>query len=671
MPSVLSKEDSVETSIRVVLFTGDKRDWVTWEEKFLARAIKKGYKKVLIDSGIGIPKSTDAESTLSDEQKKIRAWNENAYGDLILSMDTQKSGGRVAFNIVRGTKSKDYEDGNARTAWRNLTRKYAPKTAPTMTKLSQMYQNARLREGRDPDVFITHLEDLRTQLETMNWTVTDTQFMVKILNSLTDDYENQMEDLEKRIGKTGSDALTIEDIREELNLRYERLTEKERKSQKKDYGNGSETALFAGGFKGRCHNCGKYGHKAVECKDKNNNTGGASNKGNSNGSGREFKGKCYKCGEKGHMKRDCPKGKDEIAEVALTAMDIGFTGKCFECSEVSHKEEDCLSLMKEDGSNGKFDSAEVALTAIDFGEDLISKEIAEMETARSHEFGETSGPSGLLDDFFDDWSQFGPEDDDNSNEEFALVAFDEPRGYVPEAAVSKLEGTSEEETDEVSVCSCQSLVLKASNRDDDSEESSACPELTPRKWRWGDDDSTDTEDSNNYPKPVLRGSVQGSSVSGSEIGADDIDGNDDWALWNKSGREIQIDTLLMATEANESRDMIGMCRECGDLGIIGNFCVQCKDTGMIYESRNDEETDEDEDDEESEEYDFEEGESTDSIDHLDQLLQVLYVPKGLSRAQRGWLSAQQRIYQCDSVKDFLIQLPIMVSRQERRQEKSC
>ena len=93
MSSVLKKEDSVETSIRVVLFTGDKRDWVTWEEKFLARAIKKGYKKILTDSGIGIPKSTDAESTLSDEQKKIRAWNESAYGNLILSMDTQKSGG--------------------------------------------------------------------------------------------------------------------------------------------------------------------------------------------------------------------------------------------------------------------------------------------------------------------------------------------------------------------------------------------------------------------------------------------------------------------------------------------------------------------------------------------------------------------------------------------------
>ena len=112
--------------------------------------------------------------------------------------------------------------------WRGVNCKESMlhKTAPTMTKLSEMYQNARLREGKDPDVYITYLEDLRNRLEEMEWNVTDTQFFVKILNSLTDEYENQMEDLENKIGKTGNDALTIEEIREKLSLRYERLCEK-------------------------------------------------------------------------------------------------------------------------------------------------------------------------------------------------------------------------------------------------------------------------------------------------------------------------------------------------------------------------------------------------------------------------------------------------------------
>jgi hypothetical protein len=35
----------------------------------------------------------------------------------LLSIDVKTSFGKVAFNIVRGCKSKEYPDGNATTAW--------------------------------------------------------------------------------------------------------------------------------------------------------------------------------------------------------------------------------------------------------------------------------------------------------------------------------------------------------------------------------------------------------------------------------------------------------------------------------------------------------------------------------------------------------------------------
>ncbi len=34
---------------------------------------------------------------------------------------------------------------------------------------------------------------------------------------------------------------------------------------------GEDFALFVGGFKGKCNNCGEIGHKARDCRDKNNN----------------------------------------------------------------------------------------------------------------------------------------------------------------------------------------------------------------------------------------------------------------------------------------------------------------------------------------------------------------------------------------------------------------
>jgi hypothetical protein len=89
--------------------------------------------------------------------------------------------------------------------------------------------------------------------------------MVQVLNSLTGDYELQILLLEKRIGNK-MNPLAIDEFKEELNLRFERLSSK-KKSIKNDE-SGEEKALFTAQFKGKCCNCGKLGHKAAQCKFK-------------------------------------------------------------------------------------------------------------------------------------------------------------------------------------------------------------------------------------------------------------------------------------------------------------------------------------------------------------------------------------------------------------------
>lgn len=43
-----SEKETFETTIRVVLFNGNKNDWTTWDEKFQARAHRHGYKDILL-----------------------------------------------------------------------------------------------------------------------------------------------------------------------------------------------------------------------------------------------------------------------------------------------------------------------------------------------------------------------------------------------------------------------------------------------------------------------------------------------------------------------------------------------------------------------------------------------------------------------------------------------
>jgi hypothetical protein len=64
---------------------------------------------------------------------------------------------------------------------------------------------------------------------------TDNQFMVQVLNSLTNDYKLQMLLLEKRIGSKEK-PLFIDELKGELSLRYERLLMKTETAKINDLG---------------------------------------------------------------------------------------------------------------------------------------------------------------------------------------------------------------------------------------------------------------------------------------------------------------------------------------------------------------------------------------------------------------------------------------------------
>jgi hypothetical protein len=108
------------SSLRVAPFDGKKKEWITFEEKFLARAKHKGYKDVLMGKLIIPTDDLVLDPVYNEGFIKNRDMNELAYSDLILLMDTTESTGRVAFNIIKGSKMTDYLDGNAEVAWIGL-----------------------------------------------------------------------------------------------------------------------------------------------------------------------------------------------------------------------------------------------------------------------------------------------------------------------------------------------------------------------------------------------------------------------------------------------------------------------------------------------------------------------------------------------------------------------
>ena len=76
--------------------------------------------------------------------------------------------------------------------------------------------------------------------------------------------------LEDHLDST-TDPRTIENLREKLSEKYEKIKAKKKFCQDDSDSEEEERALFAGSkFKGRCHYCGKFGHKSVQCNKKKN-----------------------------------------------------------------------------------------------------------------------------------------------------------------------------------------------------------------------------------------------------------------------------------------------------------------------------------------------------------------------------------------------------------------
>jgi hypothetical protein len=111
-------------------------------------------------------------------------------------------------------------------------------------------------------------------------------FMIQVLNSLTNDYELQILLLQTMI-ESKENPLTIDELKEEFNLRYQRLLMISEMAKIKDLG--EDKALMVTQFKGKCLNCCKIGHKAAQCKSKQM---------------REERNEvvCYYCKKPGHVK---------------------------------------------------------------------------------------------------------------------------------------------------------------------------------------------------------------------------------------------------------------------------------------------------------------------------------------------------------------------------------
>ena len=135
--------------------------------------------------------------------------------------------------------------------------------------------------------------------------MSDEHFVLHVMNNLTKQYATEVRLLEDALDR--GEEVSIDRLKEKFALEYERGTRRDEDDLNDEENEvNEESAFYASGFKGRCKNCGKYGHKAAVCKEKEKTQVGSSEK--------RFSGKCFHCGNVGHRAVDCRKKKREEQE---------------------------------------------------------------------------------------------------------------------------------------------------------------------------------------------------------------------------------------------------------------------------------------------------------------------------------------------------------------------
>ena len=323
----MTDTDSSSKKAYVVEFDGEATSYPKWKTKFSAAVRMNGYWGILKGTDVP-PKESDTLADTDTELLKLRKAHEKAYAHLILAQLSD-----AALNVVTLATSTDQPDGDAKIAWEDLDKKYLPQDEASKMIMRNNFLAMKLDSvNTNPKEWIAEVEKQALLMEKSGMTISDTEKKLLILNGMPEAYKGTVDIL---LSQTN----TTTEVSTALELKFKRLNKGH--SPKK----GNDMALNAQEgkhFNGKCLNCGKRGHKAIDCWAKGN--------GNQNRGGpKRYPGKCNYCGILGHKENDCRKKKRESGDSANTAAgttteDVVLMAYCMEAE--SDDEDDMPMLME-------------------------------------------------------------------------------------------------------------------------------------------------------------------------------------------------------------------------------------------------------------------------------------------------------------------------------------
>ena len=277
---------SEESAVKLKPFSGKEDEWVYWAPMFLARADAKGYRGIA-EGEDEVPNDDEVLDPRTESHKiKLKQLNKTGYSELMALMSRAK----VAFMLVRKSRTAGLPNGSLFEAWKNLKARYEPVDVETVQEVIDKYNECKLEENEDPEEWVTRKDEirLRLQIDFGKKDYEDEDFKAAIVHSLPEAYH-----AEKILLKDKYRHMHIQDIITMLRNRYKELSIETKEESAMAAREGNQSRII-------CWHCGQYGHKRQSCRNKDDGKPDVIKPRSGNRSGGGYKGICGYCNKRGH-----------------------------------------------------------------------------------------------------------------------------------------------------------------------------------------------------------------------------------------------------------------------------------------------------------------------------------------------------------------------------------
>ena len=253
-------------SIILPTFSGKDEAFQVWWTKFRAFATAKGFVNALIGKEAALPNSESValDPTTQNDAIKAKERNSLAMAYLLSAFKAEAD-----ISLAYETMDDDWPGGLAYKVVEALKDIYQPKDTVTEVELYERLMEVKMKSKEDPKIIFEQVASIANWYNTGTKKIPVEQQIAVVLKAAPKEYMSVLTSEQQKRG-TG---LKVSHLRAVMN-QYYRAVHKKKKSVDDD----DEMALAAtsttGGnqrfnqkkkFNGKCNECGKQGHKAVDC----------------------------------------------------------------------------------------------------------------------------------------------------------------------------------------------------------------------------------------------------------------------------------------------------------------------------------------------------------------------------------------------------------------------